>query len=199
MPRRETTAGVETPEDDLLPDDAGEEWEGSEGAAVERLETAPKPVRPAPFDLGDPFFRIHATITNISLGKPVSNVSASFAVALAYPYDGFTDLMGEHALAAMFGGSFLGNGIIVRDVALHADVENDVVQKIKLVMPRYDDGKDQLAAYVAPFLDDPAIMDRLLNYAGAWRLNLPVKIEGELALYEPQERFDLTRKADEEE
>ena len=185
-------------EPDLLPDDTGEEWAGGEDAAVERLEQEPRPHIEPPFELGDPFFTVPAHVKNISLGRPVSNVTATLSVALDYPWDGFTDLMGEHALAAVFGDSFLGNGIRVLDVALHTDVENEVTQRVKLSMPRYDDGKDQLAAYVAPLLEDPSVIDRLLNYAGPWRLNLPVNIEGSFSLYEPQERFDLTARADDE-
>ncbi len=191
MPRKHI---VEEP--DLLPDDAGEEWGDGETAAVERLEREPRQQIEPPFPLGTACFSLPAHVRNISLGRPVSNVTATLSVALDVPFDGFTDLMGEHALAAMFAGSFLGNGIRVLDAALHADVENEVTQRVKLSMPRYDDGKDQLAAYVAPLLEDPSVIDRLLNYAGPWRLNLPVNIEGEFALYEPQQRFDLTRRTD---
>jgi hypothetical protein len=182
---------------DLLSDDTGEEWSGDE-AAVERLNAEPRAARPAPFALGEPYFVVPATITNIIIGRSIANVKTTITVALHVPYDGFSELMGEHALAAMFDGSFVGNGISIADATLHADVENAVLQKLKLLMPRYDDGRDQLHTYIAPFLDDPAIIDRLLSYSGSWRLNLPVGIDGDLALYEPQARFDLTRRADDD-
>jgi hypothetical protein len=173
---------------ELLPDETGNAWGREE----------PRPARPAPFPLGEPYFVTPATLTNITLGKQVANVTATIALVLHAPYDGFTDLMGEHALAATLGGSYLGNGIRVVDAVLHADVENEIIQKLKLTMPRYDGGIDQLATFVAPFLEDPSIADQLLAYSGAWRLNLPVKIEGDFALYEPQQRFDLTKRADDD-
>lgn len=150
---------------------------------------APANLRP------DPVFEIGVHLRNISIGKAISNTTATLNFDIDVPSGAWIDLIGEHAYAAMLGKSFLGEGLLIKGVPLTIDSENRTVQKASAQITRFaSDGKtDQIATCLLPLLGDKAQLIGILDaFDGPWRLNCPVDIEGALRLYQMQETFDLT-------
>lgn len=200
---------------DLLPEDPTADAE-AEDDAISRLESAmeetdesaggesPEPSprrrrakkRPIPENLGEPVLVTSGHLKLVSLGKSIANVTITLGIDLDVPVD-IRGLLGEHAYAASFDGNYLGNGIFIKDAPLSVDVENNVHQKLKIHMPRFDESTDQVAAYVAPLLSDPGALSRaLLGLNEGWRLNINVDQPGTLQLFQMQQAFDLTSKAE---
>ena len=178
------------PDEDVLP---GEE------------ETAPTPIARkrkkkyrVPGNLEEPVLRLPVTLKLVSFGKGVANVTATLTFAIPQRNTEIIDLLGAHAYAASFAGTYLGNGVFLKDVPFTVSGdENEVHQSLKVTLPRWESGADQLATYIAALISKPsAISEDLLALDETWRLNINVDEEGDLALYQMQQSFDLTKKAD---
>lgn len=192
------------------------EAEASDNAAVATLDTVPAPpqddvaaeptpirkprrsVIKGPANLGASVLELPVTLRLISLGKPAMNVSATLGFDLDHPSDhDLKDFMGEQAFAARFAGSYLGNGLVIREAPLKASsADNKVTQKLKVVLPRFDQGADQIERYVVPILGID--LEALFGIDPTWRLNINVNEPGALILYEMQGSFDLVTKAAED-
>lgn len=152
--------------------------------------------RKAPANLGEPVLVTSGKLKLISVGKGIANVTVTLGFTLDVPID-IRDLLGEHAYAASFDGNYLGNGVFIKDAPLSVDVENNVHQTLKVHLPRFDEGADQIASYIAPLLSDAeAVGQSLLGLDESWRLNINVDVPGELRLFQMQQSFDLVTRAE---
>lgn len=192
---------------DLLPDDTGLDGPAAEdahdeGEAIARIESLPRRLertrrRKVPEGLAEPAVTVPVHLRTVSLGRPVANVSATLVFVVSIPRD-FIGFMGEHAYAAIFADSFLGEGFTIKEAPPRLDADGNVTQKLKMFLPRWDSsGKiDQITRYIAPLLPDIGALEPLLGLSVAWRLNVTVDIEGSLSLHPMQESWDLTAKAE---
>lgn len=177
---------------------ADEDILGSEGVtpAAPHVPKKARAKRKAPTGLGEVVAELVVHLKQVSVGKAISNVTASLSFDVQVPQD-IIELLGEHAYAAVFGGSYLGNGIFLKDVGVSVDTDNHVNQGLKIQLPRYDQGVDQITQYVAPLIpDEEALSPALLALDTGWRLNINVDLDGVLKLHRMQESFDLTKRAE---
>lgn len=189
--------------------------EGATGATSDGVAThtekKPEPIRMKrpklpvlPGNLDAPVAVYDARLTLLSFGKPAMNVSASLAFEIRSPkFD--VGLMGEHAFTMGFMGGLLGMGI---QILGHEDTvdqkDNSVKQKIAVRVPRFiDEQTDQILMCLAPLLQQNGkklIEDLVTDGERPWRLNFPsTNIEGELRIYQMQQSFDLTTRAEDNE
>lgn len=153
--------------------------------------------RDIPENLGTPVLQSPSHLKLISIGKAVANVTTTLVFTLDLPVNGIRELMGEHAYAVAFGGNYLGEGAIISEAPLKADVENNVIQQVKLKLPRFAEGLDQVETYILPLLPTDGRLDAVLGaLAWAWRLNITADLQGDLQLFEPQASLDLTTRAE---
>jgi hypothetical protein len=154
----------------------------------------PKP----PANLGEEVAEFGVKIRNISIGKPIANVQVTITMDLDRPQPGIGALMGQHAYTGVFGGGFLGEGLVIKEAPRKIDAESRVIESLKLTMPRFDSGgqRDQIETNILPLLGDKSSLVAVLHAIdGSWRLNCPVDIPGALRLHRMQETFDLTKVA----
>ena len=144
----------------------------------------------------DPEASYSVHLRQVSLGKPVSNVSATLTFDLDIPeFD--VALMGMHAFTLQFLEGFLGDGALIKEAPTKADDENNVHQQLKIRIPRFlNENYDQILACIAPLVGGKKLYEPLFGLDWSWRLNIPVDIPGELRLYAMQQKFDLTSRAE---
>jgi hypothetical protein len=151
--------------------------------------------RKPPANLDAPVLEAAVILRLISFGKSITNVTATLGFELGAPTD-MSEFMGEQAFAATFRGDYLGEGLTVRSEATSVDADNSIKRAFKVMLPRWNNGMDQLATYIAPLLPDDVTIDGLLGLSTAWRLNVTVEMGGVFALHAMQQSFDLTKKAE---
>lgn len=149
-----------------------------------------------PSNLDEAVVKLPVHMRLISLGKGIANVTATLGFDLDHSVRDLAELMGEHAYAAVFDGNYVGNGVFLKDAPLSVDVENHVNQKLKVNLPRYADGADQITKYITPLLPEDVDLESLLGLSLSWRLNVNVDFPGTLALHAMQQSFSLTQRAE---
>lgn len=178
-----------------VPGDAWVEPEQADGKAEPEKPRRKRSRRLPPANIGESVLDIPVHLRLISMGKGIANITATLVFDLDHSVDGISDLMGEHAYSAVFRSDYLGDGIILKEAPLKVDAENLVKQGLKVTLPRFGAGADQLTAYVVPLLPEDVDLTTLFGMSLSWRLNIPVDFPGLLSLHPQQASFDLTKKS----
>lgn len=183
--------------DSVKPTDSGDAWVEPEakGEAEPAKPRRKRARRFPPANIGPSVLDIPVHLRLISMGKGIANITATLVFDLDHSVDGIGDLMGEHAYSAVFRSDYLGDGLILKEAPLSVDAENLVKQKLKVTLPRFGAGADQLTAYVVPLLPEEVDLTSLFEMSLSWRLNIPVDFPGVLSLHPQQASFDLTKKS----
>lgn len=182
-------------EAERIASDAAESNQGAP-ASLEGQKLRRTRRRKPPMELGEALVVIPVTLTNIAVSHPIANIT----VSLKFKTDRLIDarpIGGMQTFALVFGKSFIGTGYILAGAPMTWDNQRDGHQTFDVKMPRFAEGIDQVAEYIAPLVSEPLSILGLLALNESFTINITASQEGSLAFHLASEQtsLDLTGRA----